>query len=171
MTLFYRKNTPDNQDIIFGKDKTTGIVSVEVRGDELRLFRQVDGEIIEETRPMTYWLVNPTGNDARFSKLEGDLHYKFIKTYSNEIAWQNERKNVYPYSFSVWNRAEQAMIYEGITYFKSLKVEDVTVLSFDIESAGTMTHKYKETFIIGNTLYKNGELIRKQFSSDDFAGG
>lgn len=163
-----KQNNKENQ-VIFGKDDTKSIVCVEVEDEELTIFKEINGKVETEVRDNQFWLVNPTKADRLFEPLEGDLHYKYIKTFNKRNVWLGNR-NKFPNSWSVWNPKESAMIYTGLTYFKGMSLEDVSVLSFDIEAYGLLDFKYKETYIISCSLWKNGKIIRKQFSQDECDG-
>ena len=180
MTAFFKKRTsvvgkpePERKsatdDVIFGKDKTENVVCVEVSNNDLIIFKEKNGKITTEKRPNYYWLVNSTKIDDTFTELEGDLHLKYIKTTQNFNVWLGARNKLRS-SWSVWNEKEAALIYNGITYFKGMELNDVSVLSFDIESYGLMTFKKKETYMISCTLWKNGTLTRKLFSEDELGG-
>jgi len=180
MTAFFKKRTsvvgkpePEQKsvtdDVIFGKDKTENVVCVEVSNNDLIIFKEKNGKITTEKRPNHYWLVNSTKIDDTFTELEGDLHFKYIKTTQNFNVWLGARNKLRS-SWSVWNEKEAALIYNGVTYFKGMELNDVSVLSFDIESYGLMTFKKKETYMISCTLWKNGTLTRKLFSEDELGG-
>jgi DNA polymerase elongation subunit (family B) len=180
MTSFFKKRTsvvgkpePEQKsatdDVIFGKDKTENVVCVEVSNNDLIIFKEKNGKITTEKRPNYYWLVNSTKIDDTFTELEGDLHFKYIKTTQNFNVWLGARNKLRS-SWSVWNEKEAALIYNGITYFKGMELNDVSVLSFDIESYGLLTFKKKETYMISCTLWKNGTLTRKLFSEDELGG-
>jgi len=164
---FFNKIQASPDQLIMGKDQTTNIVSIEVHGDTLTLFRETPEGIVTEERPNLYWLVNPDAPDCRFEKLEGDLYYKYIKTYTNRKVWMNDRRN-FPMSWSIWDEKESAMVYNGYNYFLGMEPSDVSVLSFDIESAGFLVHKYKEVYMISNTYKKGDKIIKKLFSSDNY---
>jgi DNA polymerase elongation subunit (family B) len=60
------------------------------------------------------------------------------------------------------------MVAEGYTYFKGMKVEDVSVLSFDIESDGLIQTKDSQVFCITNTFRRMGQVINKGFFLDEY---
>ena len=156
-------------DLIFGKDKTRNIVSLEVYDDEVLLYK-VDGSL--EKRPMIYWILAPIAYDKDFKRLEGDQHYKYIKTYDDRIEFV-KAANFYKKRdvdiFRIWNEKEAAMIYYGITMFKGLKVKDVSVLSFDIESSGLVRDDTSKVFFITNTFRNsNGNVIKRHFRVDHY---
>lgn len=167
--MFYKPKQSEKLDpFIYGKDSTSCIVGMEVEEKDIILYRRVDGKMVRETKPNTYWIVNPTAPDKLFKPLEGDLFYKHIKTTSSRSLWMSMRKK-YPASWSVWDKRESAMIFNGLTFFKEMVPENLTVLGFDIEAYGLLDFDYKKTYIIANTFRdSNGRITRRQFSLDDY---
>lgn len=163
-----KQNTVYGNDLIYGKDKTENIVAIEIVDDNLHLFKN-DGTV--EIRPNTFWLLSNRKLDKGFVSLEGRNHYKYIRTfgsseeyYKMRSVYQKKRKDIW----CVWNDVEAAMIYQGITLFKGLKVEDVSVLSFDIESSGLVRDDGSKVFVITNTFKNKNNIIRKQYREDKF---
>lgn len=156
-------------DLIFGKDKREEIVSLEVENDEIVLYYN-DGRV--EKMPMTYWILAPIKLDRHYKKLKGNLHYKYIRTFdkfSGFVKFANKYKKAGIDVFRIWNTKEQAMIYHGITMFKGLKVNDVSVLSFDIEAEGIIQDDNSKVFVITNTFRdSSGELHKKHFRVDEY---
>lgn len=68
----------------------------------------------------------------------------------------------------IWDDAEAAMTFQGITLFKGMKLDGVSVLSFDIEADGLVQHENSHVFVITNTFSKNGKQITKQFRADHY---
>jgi DNA polymerase elongation subunit (family B) len=161
--------SPYSNDLIYGKNKTENVVSIEVLKDKVVLYKN-DGST--EVRKMVYWILSNQKIDSTFSSLEGNLHYKYIKRFTNKgmfskaaSRYQKMGKDI----FVVWNDKESAMIYHGITQFKGLKVSDVSVLSFDIESAGLTMDKDSKTFLITNTFRDiDGSITKKHFRVDNY---
>jgi len=172
-------NPDDNSDVsssdsgstealIFGKDATEGIVSAEVKDNELYLFKN-DGSV--EKRPNEYWILGNRSLGRDCDMLDGDLPFKFIKTFEDYQDYQKARGIMYARKtpmYSVYDPVEAAMIREGFTFFKGLKVEDVSVLSFDIESTGIAHNSKSQVLLISNTFRKNGKVSRKLFSIDEY---
>src|SRR3990172_7971351 len=125
----------DNR-ILFGKSSIDKIVSIEANDDQLILFRQDDnGNIFQEIRPNRYWILAPKPYSNHWVRLKGNLHYcwgRQFKSQSDLIEFKIFHKHDDLYS--VYNSKESAMIKDGICYFQNLKVEDVSILSFDIET-------------------------------------
>jgi len=156
-------------DLIFGKDKREGVVSLEIDNNEIILY--YNDKTVEKL-PMVYWILAPFKIDEHYKKLEGNLHYKYIRTFKTfngfkKYANYYRKKDVDV--FRIWNAKEQAMIYHGITMFKGLKVKDVSVLSFDIESNGLVKDDTSKVFLITNTFRDtDGEVVKKHFRLDHY---
>ena len=161
------KSAYDN-DLIFGKDKTEGIVGVDFIGEDVVLFLN-DGTT--KTVPRTYWVMTPHQVFDESEKLEGKLHYNYITEYTDPEDFKVARQALYRKRadmYIAWNPIESAMIYNGFTMFKGLKVEDVSVLSFDIEANGLVHNEASKVFMISNSFRKDGKVIKKCFTVDEY---
>lgn len=153
-------------DFVFGKNKLEKIVSIEVEDDTVHIFHS-DGS--KSNLPMVYWILSPTSLDRNFKRLRGNSHYKFIRTFRTKAEYKEMAGKWFKRdTYQVWDDCEAAMLYYGLTYFKGLKVEDVSVLSFDIESDGLEHTGHSKVFLITNTFLKNGEVTKRHWRLDDF---
>lgn len=157
-----------NNKLIYGKDTTENIVSIEVDDDKIYLFYS-DGQV--ETRPMIYWVLSPRAYDSKFERLEGSQHYKYIRKFGKKQNYlkfwaRNKKRDLYRVS----DFREAAMIYYGITLFKGMKPSDLSVLSFDIEGEGLNFSDKSKVFLITNTFRDNsGKIEKKHFRLDDYS--
>lgn len=156
------------EDLIYGKDKRQRLVATEVKNNVLYLF-QNDGSI--ETIDYLPWLL--TDRDISGAEaLEGNLTYKFITYYDSYSEYTDLTNQILASgidSFEIKNKSEQAMTLHGITLFKGLKVQDVSVLSFDIETNGLLINDESHVYLISNTFRDaSGRAERKLFSIDQF---
>lgn len=157
---------PYSNPLIFGKDTTENIVSIEVKDDVVYIFKS-DGSI-EERKP-TYWILASRMIDRNFKKLKGSNHYRYIRTFTKYKEFSKFTKIYENHDiFVVWNKVEQQMIYHGYTQFKGMKVDDVSVLGFDIEASGLVRDNTSKCFVITNTFKKNGKTEVVQFVVDDY---
>ena len=157
---------PYSNPLIFGKDTTENIVSIEVKDDKVFIFKK-DGEL--EQRNAIYWILSNRKIDKNFTKLKGSNHYRFIRTFKKMSDFYKFTKIYGKHDiFVVWDKVEQQMIYHGYTQFKGMKVEDITVLGFDIESSGLVRDKTSTCFVITNTFKKHGKKEVVQFVLDDY---
>lgn len=156
--------------LIFGKNDLERIVSCESKDDLLELFiEEKDGTVRSEFKPARTWVLAPVQFGADFKKLQGNLYYNFIKVYSERSKFYDEmkflgRKDIY----TIWDAKESAMVAFGFTYYKGMKVDEVSVLAFDIESTSLEHNADAKVLLISNTYRKNGIIQRKLFSYDDY---
>lgn len=154
--------------VIFGKDTTQGIVAAEVIDNYVVCLTNNDEEV---HFPMVYWVLTtfPTKNSK---PLEGRQHYRHITKFDNKEDYQAflglARKKRVDF-YTVYNEVEMAMLYHGFTYYKDIKIEDVSVLSFDIEASGLVKDETSQVFVITNTFRdRNGDISKKQFRVDHY---
>jgi DNA polymerase elongation subunit (family B) len=164
------KETNELNALIFGKDPITHIVSCEVNDSNTELFIEKDGQVEIKVIPNQFWMLSNQKLDYKFQPLTGNLHYKFIKYYNNKSHWyvdKNKYRNADIYCIN--DEKEAAMILNGFTYFKGMKVSDVSILSFDIESTGLNHDDTSKVLIISNTFRDSkGNKTRKLFCIDEF---
>lgn len=161
----------DIDKLIFGKDSTEHIVAAEIVGEEILLFKN-DGSI--EKRPNEYWILSSRQLGKDCEKLDGDLFYKYKKTFTDVEVFNKARGILYGKKtpmFNIYDPVEANMVMNGFTFFKGLKVQDVSVLSFDIETTGIAHNEDSKVLLISNTYRGiDGKIIRKLFALDDFSG-
>ena len=159
-----------NESLIYGKDQTQCIVSLEVNDNQIELFVQKEnGEVESEFRPNKFWLLSSQKLNKNFVKLDGNLHYCYGTQFSTRDDYMKAR-NVYKSQdlFSIYDPKESAMVKDGYTYFKGLHPKDVSILAFDIETTGLVHDETSKVLIISNTLRKNGQVTRKLFTYDEY---
>lgn len=165
-----------NNPLIFGKNQQERIINIEVidndNTSQIELYIQnQDGSISTKVIPNKYWILSNKQVQRDWVKLKGDLYYNYGKQYDSRQDYQKFRsifgKNNDIYS--IWNAQESAMVKDGITLFKGMKVSDVSVLAFDIETPGFELDINSKVLIIANT-YKDhaGKITRKMFSYDEY---
>lgn len=158
-----------SNDLIFGKDKTENIVSVEVDDDKLTIYTETASGIKEEIRENTFWLLTNEKLSSKQEELSGDQHFKYIAKFPKLTEFLTAKKKLWDYSnYKISDIKESAMVYNGITYFKGMTVQDVSVLSFDIETDGLKKHRKSEIYLITNTYRNRGNIEKKMFSLEDF---
>jgi DNA polymerase I len=162
------KERTELDEFIFGKDATTHIVGCEVDNETIELFIEKDGKITSKFIENKYWIVSCRKFDDSWKPLEGNLYYRFIKFYSNSKDFYQDKKRYRDFTFSVSNPREAAMLLNGFTFFKGMKVSDVSILCTDIESTTLMHNKNSRVLMISNTFRKNNVVTRKIFSCDEY---
>ena len=160
----------DKTRLIYGKNDMTRVVSVEVDENVVYLYRELeDGSVECETLDNKFWILAHTKIDSSWVRMKGDQHYKWGKQYTDRKAFNSDRQRLKKQDiYSVYNPEEALMLKDGITYFGDMNPEDVSILSFDIESYGLLSNKHKEIYMISNTFRRNGKITKKLFSVDNF---
>jgi DNA polymerase, archaea type len=158
-----------NNKLIFGKNDKTNIVGCEVVDSNIELFIEDETGVRSEFIPNEYWILCNKWPDKTWKPLQGSLFYKYIKKYETRQEYYGAKKRLKSYeTFSVGDEKEAAMLLQGFTYFKGMKVNDVSILSFDIETTGLNHRDDSHILLISNTYRKNGEVLRVLFSIDEY---
>lgn len=150
-------------DLIFGKDKTSGLVNISIENNIVYKFYNDGTMKYDNYRP---WVLTPRKYTFESKRLKGDQFYKYLTHLDemdyNQIGWNRD----------IWRprRLEEGyLLQSGATYYKGMKLEDLNVLFFDIETNGLSIDSKSKTFIISNTYRKQGKIIRKLFSVDKYS--
>lgn len=153
--------------LINGKNETQGITCIEVRDNYAELFFQdKPSEII----PNKFWVLSNKPINSRFVELSGNLHYKYGIQFTERSEWQKYRsiwKKQNHDIYSIYDPKESSMVNRGWTYYKGMKLQDLSILSFDIETTGLTLDENSKVLLISNTFRKNGITERKLFSYDE----
>lgn len=158
--------------LLYGLDDTERIVSVEVNEDHVEIFQEIsDGKIKSTIQENQHWIISPTQLELGFESFEGDGYYKFCKRFDTRdefLKFRQKAKKFRKDIFSIYNPTESVLVDKGITYFKGMKHDEVSVLSFDIETTGVNHDKDSDVLLISNTFIKNGVITRKLFAFDEY---
>lgn len=141
-------------DLIFGKDNTERVVSVEPgTGNTCVLFVQTeDGRIEKKVVPLKHWILYADPYSEKFTRLEGNQPFKWLMEYDNRARYEDilKQSRMRRYDlFTCRDPKEAFMLYSGVTYYKGLKLSDVSKMSFDLE----------HSFGLGDTLRKDGQIL------------
>lgn len=146
-------------DLVYGKDKTEGIVSIEVDNDNATIYYN-DGKA--EVVQNEYYLLTDKPLEGSI-ELDGKQHFRYATKFDerNQMYVNINIAKAKGIDFhAIWNPKEMFMTKNGYTYFKGIGPEDVSVLSFDIETNGIAMDKDSVVFLIASVFRKNGELQR-----------
>lgn len=156
---------------IYGKNETPKVVSIEVDGNRATIFTECDGQIKSHQVANEYWLL--VHGEPRIGNplaLRGSNYYNFaLKCETRQQRGEyigKLRAKGFDYH-CVYNEAEMFMLKKGYTYYKDMKPEDVSVLSFDIETISLSPHEGK-VLLISNTYRSQGNIERALFPYDDY---
>lgn len=156
--------------LIFGKNPLERIVSIEIQDDVATIFRELsDGSLDIQKHPNKFWILatRPFGNG--WNRLEGDQPFKFGKQYKTFSDYYSDKKNL-PYKevYTIGNQVEAFQVKDGYTYYKGSRHDEVSILSFDIETTGLEHNEESKVILISNTFRKLGKITRKLFCCDDY---
>jgi len=156
-------------DLVFGKAKINNIVSAEVDKDAITLFIEKNGTTTSKTIPHKYWLLCNQRLDLTWVKMDGEQHYKYGKQFPDYFKMRAEKEK-YPEAdfYQLHNPVEAAMCKDGFCYYQGMTPSEVSILAFDIETNGFAHDDNSRVFLISNTLRKNGEIVRRLFSHDEY---
>jgi DNA polymerase elongation subunit (family B) len=165
----FKPKSDEINDLVYGISPDEKIVNISVKNDIVYLFKEINGEITYETKEYKHWLLSPKFYSG-FKKLQGYQHFKYFAEYNAEDFEYNISKQIYKRElYTIWNKPENYMVKNGFTYFKNTKINEVSVLSFDIETTG-LNPKARDAkvLMITNCYRKQGILTYKHFVVDDF---
>lgn len=162
-----------NRPLIYGKDLTERVVSVEVSDGTAEVFiEHADGRIEGKVMPHEYWILFSDELSPKFVRLDGDLYYKYLISYPSYEKYREIVSSSYKKRREFYTSHDPKtnfMLRSGVTYYKGMKVEDVSVLSFDIETTGLNPDATDaQVLLISNTFRKAGQLTRRLFCVDDY---
>jgi DNA polymerase elongation subunit (family B) len=156
--------------LIYGKSTIERIVSIEVNEDQATLFRELaDGSLDIVKVPHKFWILAGKPYGPGWNRLEGEQHFKYGKQFTKFSDYMTEKKNL-PYKdiYTIGNPVEALMVKDGYSYHKGLKHQDVSILSFDIETTGLDHNDESKIILISNTFRKNGVITRRLFSYENY---
>ena len=156
--------------VVFGKSDVQGIVSMEIEDDKCYVWTELDGKVEKQTLINQFWILANQQPRKDWVRMKGDLHYKWGKQYSDSKEYRKMR-NVLQNNdiYSIYNDQEANMVKDGHRYFRDLKVADVSVLSFDIETTGLDVNKNSKVLLISNTYRSKNRTVKRMFSYEDYA--
>lgn len=149
------------------------VVGLEVLDHEAELYIQDENGIVTSSFiPNRFWILCNEQIDKSFSKLNGELHYKFGKQYLDKKTWNKDRsiyRNTGFDVYSIWDSQEALMVKDGICYYQDLKQKDISLLSFDLETTGLDGNLKDAKIILISTTYRDVKgSINKLFSYDEY---
>lgn len=159
--------------LIYGKDPTKNIVASEVHNKKLILYKADGDKTVTETRNFYYYVLLETPDINRdCGRLAGKNDFQYFTKFETKQEMFDYCRNLQFANRKYWrcyNPVESAMLREGFTYYKDMTVQDVSVLSFDIETTGVKIDKNSFVLLISNTFRnRSGSIEKRLFSFDDY---
>lgn len=157
--------------LIYGKNELENVVSIEIEDNHAFIYTEDETGIKEKRLDNEYWTLLHQDYDLDVGRLHGLLHYKYYikhKTHKEKQQIRYDLRRKQADFFAVYDDVSAFQIKEGVSFFKGLKVEDVSVLSFDIETNGININQTSKVFLISNTYRKAGKTQKRLFSVDEY---
>jgi DNA polymerase I len=158
--------------LIYGKNSTDNIVSIEVIDDIVELHRLTDsGDIEIEYHPNRFWILSPRQLNSSWVPLQGNLYYRYGKQFKSREEYLKNRNFLRKNDiYSIYDPKEACMVKDGFTYYKGLKPKDIPILTFDLETTGlNPANADAQILLISNTFRKNGKCIKRLFAYDEYS--
>jgi DNA polymerase I len=162
--------------LIYGKNELDRIVSIEPGdGGKAVVYRELeDGAVVKTTVPCTHYILFSEQYSPKMRELAGNQFFRYIMEYTDVQRHADVLKSSYQQGYPlhvIRDPKEALMVKDGYTYYKGMKVADVSVLSFDIEDTYGIGETLREdgrVLCIANTFRKQGRIVKKQFAYDDY---
>lgn len=159
--------------LIYGKNAhEERIVSIEIDDDKATLFKQTpDGQVETKVVSNKFWMLASSPVGKGWTRLSGDLHYKWGRQFSTREEFLDARNRLRHRAdtYSVYDAKEAFQINFGYTYFQNLKVNEISINAFDIETTGLDSKaRDAKVLLIANTLRKGGVVTRKLFDVSEY---
>lgn len=161
----------DLQKLLYGKQQLQRIVCLEPGDEHTEIFIEDEqGNVTSSLVDNAYWILSHEPISRESKLLKGALHFKWGTKYTtreeyNKARSYNKQKDIY----SIYNAKENFMTRTGYTYFKGMKYDEPSILSFDIETNGLKMDSDSRVYLISNTFRKNGVITRKLFCFDEYS--
>src|ERR1044072_1373637 len=159
-------------ELIYGKNSAKNIVSIEPGESTVEIFYEEDGQVRSQVGPISHFILFHEQHNPKMKRLAGNQYYRYMIEYDSYTKFQEVLSACYKKKYPlqvVRDPKEAVMIKDGLTYFKGTKVQDVSVLSFDIETTGLVYDDTSRVLLISNTFRCNGTVTRRLFSVDEYA--
>lgn len=162
------KDQLDLHDIIYGINKETNIVNISISGDNVFIFKETSSGVTHQTIPYRHWVLAKKAHNQSFTKLSGSQPFSYYKDYDLDQFENIVRPQLYKMGlYTIHHRPENFMVRNGFTYFKGMKSNDVSILSFDIETTG-LNSDVNELLMLTNTFRKNDVYVSKTFTIEEY---
>ena len=151
--------------LIYGKDNTKNIVGMYNDGQKVTLWCQDALGVTKTKHDSMLWRVyeSPISDCI---ELSGSNELKYVCATNDKGVFKQQRQNARKSGIEFYEARdyeEMDMIRTGRTMYNGMKVSDLKVLSFDIETTG-FNPKTTQLLIISNTFMDGNQLIRKTFN-------
>lgn len=155
--------------LVFGKSPTSDIVNISFKDDKIYTYFKDGTSKVEDYFP--FILSSVPGQ--RTTELKGNQYYKYIAKVpiqDYKVLYEKHK-----YNNTLWfprSIEEGYMMLTGNTYFKGLKLNDVSYLSFDIENLDDKKYPHTDLVVLISNTYRSntGVITKRLFSIKDYSG-
>jgi len=156
-----------NSKLLYGKDQRENITGIEGRDSDAIVYYN-DGTS-EEIPYERYILFKAAQIRGRCGKLEGKNPLKYFAKYKDKSAYYQAKKTApYGHCFTPRDDQQSIMLKTGITMYQGMKYEDLSILSFDIETNGLTMNADSIVYMISMTLRDKTGQYTSLFSLDNY---
>lgn len=151
--------------LIFGKNPAEEIVNITIDEEAAWIYFK-NGDVSHQ--PYKKWAIGSV-YDEGCQKLKGHQFYKYIKDLEHE-QYETLQES---WNYRLWiprSPEEGFMLRHGYTYYKGMKVSDVSLLSFDIEATSLASDAEDAYIPLLSTTYRDreGNIEKKLFDIFDY---
>lgn len=159
-------------DLIYGKAGIKKIVGMDVDKNKLKIYT-ANGESVKiQSKPFeNYVLMSKFDKELRPGRFQGNSHFNYYKKgTSSEI--YNIEKTCERRGIDTWrcyDKVQSAMLKDGYGLYQGMTIDEVSVLSFDIETTGVTIDENSYVLLISNTFRsRSGKLTKRLFDFSDY---
>lgn len=151
--------------LIFGKDSTLNVVNITVDNEQVFIYF-ADGTCSKEE--YYNWAVGCDYHDGAV-RLKGNQYFKYMKDLT-EDQYYHLKEAWNPRIWLPRTASEGFMLKSGMTYYKGMKVSDVSLLSFDIEATTLDPNSPDAVIPLMSTTFrgKDGKIEKRIFDMFDY---
>jgi DNA polymerase elongation subunit (family B) len=152
--------------LIFGKDGTENVTNITVDNEQVFIYKS-DGSV--DIQEYFNWAIGCNYDDG-CTRLKGHQYYKYIKDLPEDQFYML-KDNWNPRIWTPRTAAEGFMLRSGMTYYKGMKVSDVSLLSFDIEATSLDKNDPIAFVPLVSSTYrdKKGQIQKRMFDVFEYA--
>lgn len=157
-----------NNELIYGKNPLKKIIGIETKNDTLYMY-VAEGNKTKTVRMPNYHYMLMDKYDIGMNpgRLSGNGHFKYFAKFKDKSSIYDYKRMLKNKGIDFWyayNPVEAAMIKDGYTMYKGMTIDEVSVLSFDIETTGVKINDDSFTLLISNTFRdRDGTIHRRLF--------
>jgi DNA polymerase elongation subunit (family B) len=100
-------------------------------------------------------------------ELNGNNHYKFMSVCRDKRDFYQKKKGIEDF-YTIWDETINKMVYCNNRQFANKSVEELVVLSVDLETIGLLYMLSKQILLIPVAYQINGDITTKLFSIDEY---